>query len=56
LERAERLLLLALGSFIPPLLPWVLAALLAGTHVTALQRIFYVRKVLKDSEEGSKTS
>ena len=56
LERAERLLLLVLGSFIPPLLPWVLGFLLVGTHATALQRIFFVRKALAESEEGLKSS
>lgn len=45
-ERAERVLLLALGSFAPPLLPWVLAILLVATHATALQRIWFVRKAL----------
>ena len=47
LERAERVLLLALGSFIRPLLPWILVFLLIGTHATALQRIFFVKKSLK---------
>ena len=51
LERAERLLLLVAGSFVRPLLPWVLGILLVGTHATALQRIFFVRKVLKESEK-----
>ncbi len=46
-ERAERVILLALGSFIPGLLPWVLLILLVGTHVTALQRIFFVKNALK---------
>lgn len=45
-ERAERVLLLAPGILIPPLLPWVLVILLVGTHVTALQRILFVRKEL----------
>lgn len=47
LERAERILLLALGSLISPLLPWVLGILLVGTHATALQRIWFVRKSLQ---------
>lgn len=46
-ERSERILLLALGSFVPPLLPWVLGILLVGTHATALQRIWFVRKALQ---------
>ena len=52
LERAERLILLLVGSFIPPLLPWMLGILLVGTHVTALQRIFFVKKAT--SEAGNK--
>lgn len=50
LERAERVLLLALGSFVPPLLPWLLWILLLGTHATALQRIFFVRKALRETK------
>lgn len=46
LERAERVLLLALGSFVPVLLPWILIFLLAGTHATAIQRIWFVKKSL----------
>lgn len=46
-ERAERILLLALGSLVAPLLPWVLGVLLVGTHATALQRIWFVRSQLK---------
>lgn len=46
-ERAERILILALGSLIPPLLPLALGVLLVGTHATALQRIWFVRKELK---------
>lgn len=48
LERAERVILLAIGSLILPLLPWILGILLVGTHATALQRIFFVRKALGD--------
>lgn len=47
-ERAERVLLLALGSLIPPLFPWVLGILLVGTHATALQRIFFVKRTLQE--------
>ena len=46
LERAERVLLLALGSLVPPLFQMVLVVLLVGTHATALQRIFFVQKSL----------
>ncbi|MBI2167289.1 MAG: CDP-alcohol phosphatidyltransferase family protein [Candidatus Omnitrophica bacterium] len=45
-ERPERILILLIGSFIPPLFGWALAILLIGTHVTALQRIFFVRRSL----------
>lgn len=46
-ERPERLILLAVGSLIPPLLSWMLATLLVGTHVTAFQRIFFVKQALQ---------
>lgn len=45
-ERAERILALAAGSLVWPLFPWVLVILFVGTHATALQRIFYVKKIL----------
>ena len=47
-ERSERVLLLALGSLISPLLPWVLVLLLVGTHATAIQRIVFVKKSLSN--------
>ncbi len=53
IERAERVLALVVGIFIPPLLPWILGILLVGTHATALQRIFFVRKELQ-AAEGTK--
>lgn len=46
LERPERIVILLIGSFAPLLFPWCLAVLLVGTHITALQRIFFVRKEL----------
>ena len=46
-ERAERVIALALGALIPPLLPWILWILFIGTHVTAIQRILYTQKQLK---------
>lgn len=52
-ERAERLILLLLGSFVSPLLPWMLGILLVGTHATAFQRIFFVRKALKETGRNS---
>lgn len=45
-ERAERVLMLALGSLIPPLLPLVLWILFLGTNATAIHRILYTRKAL----------
>lgn len=48
-ERPERMLLLGVGSLIPLLLPWMLGILLVGTHATAIQRIVYVWKALKES-------
>ncbi len=47
-ERPERVLLLALGSLVSPLLPWVLVLLLVGTHATAIQRIVFVKKSLSN--------
>ena len=49
-ERAERLLILVLGSFIPVLMPWILGILLVGTNATALQRIFYVKRRLSEKK------
>ncbi len=46
LERPERLILLVIGSLVPPLMPWMLGILLVGTHATGLQRIFFVQKEL----------
>ncbi len=52
-ERAERILTLAIGSLLPILLPLALWLLVIGTNATALQRIFYTRKMLlqKDSPQ-----
>ena len=46
LERSERIILLALGSLIPPLFHTALVLLLIGTHATALQRIWFAKKSL----------
>ncbi|MBI3316678.1 MAG: CDP-alcohol phosphatidyltransferase family protein [Candidatus Omnitrophica bacterium] len=46
-ERAVRVIILALGVLIVPLLPLALWALFLGTHVTALQRILHVKKLLE---------
>ena len=44
LGRLERILLLALGLLVPPLLPWSLGAMLVLTNVTAVQRLLDVRR------------
>ena len=46
LERAERIILLALGSILTPLFHFSLVILLIGTHATAFQRIWSVKKSL----------
>lgn len=51
-ERPERVLILAIGSLIPPLFPLALGILLIGTHATAIQRILFVRKALVANPEG----
>jgi phosphatidylglycerophosphate synthase len=47
MERAERLILLIFGTLTGWLLPvlWVMAVL---THITVIQRIYYVRKRMKE--------
>ena len=47
-ERAERILTLAAGSILWPLMPLALLVLFFGTHFTALQRIFFTRKALAE--------
>ncbi|MBU9888830.1 MAG: CDP-alcohol phosphatidyltransferase family protein [Candidatus Omnitrophica bacterium] len=44
--RAERLLMLAAGTLVTPLLGLVLLTLLIGTHSTAVRRILHTRKTL----------
>ncbi len=46
LERAERILILVLGSLIWPLMPLCLWILLIGTNGTAIQRILYTKNIL----------
>lgn len=48
LERAERIIILAVGSLIPPLFHLSLVILLFGTHATAIQRIWYAKKSLSN--------
>lgn len=47
--RAERILLLILGTLLSPLLKLVLFVLLVGTHVTAIQRILHTKKILAET-------
>ena len=47
-ERAERILILALGSLVPPFFRLSLIVLLLGTHATALQRIWFAKKSLSN--------
>lgn len=52
--RAERIVLLAVGTGLTPLLKIVLLALLIGTHATALQRVFHTKKILAETETPAK--
>ena len=47
-ERAERVLILALGSLVPPFFRLSLIVLLFGTNATALQRIWFAKKSLRN--------
>ena len=49
-ERAERIILLALGALFPFLLPLALLILFFGTQFTALQRIFFTRQALAENK------
>ncbi|MFA6599542.1 MAG: CDP-alcohol phosphatidyltransferase family protein [Candidatus Omnitrophota bacterium] len=44
--RAERIILLAIGSLVWPILPYVLWILLIGNNATAIHRILFARKNL----------
>ena len=48
-ERAERVILLALGTLIPFFLPLVCWILFLGTNATAIHRILHTRKTLTGS-------
>lgn len=48
-ERAERVILLILGTLFYPLLPLVLWVLFLGTHATAIHRILHTRKMLSET-------
>lgn len=52
-ERAERVIGLALGSFIPSLMPLVLWILFFGTNGTAIHRILYTTQVLSENSSSS---
>jgi phosphatidylglycerophosphate synthase len=47
LERPERIVLLVIGFFVPPLLPYVIIILAVLTHITVIQRVLYVKKSMK---------
>jgi CDP-diacylglycerol--glycerol-3-phosphate 3-phosphatidyltransferase len=49
--RAERVLLLIVGTLVTPILKWVLLVLLVGTHVTAIQRILHTKKTLAEAPQ-----
>lgn len=49
--RAERVLLLALGAFVPILMKPVLIILFLGTNFTAIQRILHTKKQLSQKKE-----
>lgn len=46
LERPERIMLLLIGLFFPPSLPYIIIILAVLTHVTVIQRIVHVYKAL----------
>ena len=48
-ERAERIAGLALGSLIPPLMPWVLWILFLGANGTAIQCILYTKQAISEN-------
>lgn len=50
--RSERILLLIVGTLIPPLLKFVLLILVVGTHVTAIQRILLTKKTLSEASKN----
>lgn len=51
--RAERIILLALGSIIPPLMGIMLWVLLLGTNITALHRILHTKKALEAENQDA---
>ncbi|MBA4390917.1 MAG: hypothetical protein C0399_08265 [Syntrophus sp. (in: bacteria)] len=46
LERPERIVLLLIGLFFPPSLPYIIIILSVLTHITVIQRIVHVYKTL----------
>ena len=49
-ERAERVILFALGSILTPLLPLAIWILFIGTNATAIQRILFTKKTLTENK------
>jgi phosphatidylglycerophosphate synthase len=52
-ERPERLIVLAFGSILYPLMPVALWILLIGTNATAIQRILFTKKQLPEPPPAS---
>lgn len=50
--RAERILLLAVGTLVTPLLGLALLVLLIGTHSTAIRRILHTKKTLAQTPKS----
>lgn len=50
--RAERIVLLAVGTLIAPLLGLVLLILLIGTHATAVRRVLHTKKILDQTPKS----
>ncbi len=51
-ERAERVILLIVGSLFWPLMPFILWILFLGTNGTAVHRILHTRKVLSENPKS----
>ncbi len=53
MERAERIILLFLGSIFAPLMPLILWILAIFTHLTAIHRIYFTWKKIQNPEKKS---
>lgn len=51
LERAERVIIIALGALLPFLMPLALWVLLIGTHFTAIERIIHANRILNSGKK-----